>query len=226
MIRNEQDHPRGCGEHPAVDRATRPRIGSSPRMRGARHGEGQTGLSAGIIPADAGSTGVKNAWSGIGEDHPRGCGEHSTASKLIPAGGDHPRGCGEHELTKPAEFAEMGSSPRMRGAQIRTITGRPQQRIIPADAGSTAIRNVTFVHTQDHPRGCGEHIRKDLQTVSDRGSSPRMRGALLQSNKCVTGKGIIPADAGSTPTFSVACASSGDHPRGCGEHRLSGKGIS
>ena len=32
--------------------------------------------------------------------------------------------------------------------------------------------------------------------------------------------GIIPADAGSTPSCSTPSTRAGDHPRGCGEHRL------
>ena len=119
--------------------------------------------SARIIPADAGSTGVTMAWLTADEDHPRGCGEHaaiktdndgpegssprmrgalsvhhhhsflsriipadsgstSTSSKLIPAGGDHTRGCGDH-------FAAR---------KVPT----DQQRIIPADAGSTDYPHV------------------------------------------------------------------------------------
>ena len=52
----EQDHPRGCGEHPTGDWANLPYRGSSPRMRGAqRESKGRT-MKDRIIPADAGST--------------------------------------------------------------------------------------------------------------------------------------------------------------------------
>ena len=90
------DHPRGCGEHSPIFRTPACLPGSSPRMRGAPIHGYRSGNPNGIIPADAGSTGVKNAWSGIGEDHPRGC--------------------GEHDASDGATLTVTGSSPRMRGA--------------------------------------------------------------------------------------------------------------
>ena len=70
--------------------------GSSPRMRGAP----RLGVLArpvqGIIPADAGSTTSCFAPLTFDQDHPRGCGEHTHSTSIVPV------------LT--------GSSPRMRGA--------------------------------------------------------------------------------------------------------------
>ena len=92
----QEDHPRGCGEHPPRCRPTsRPR-GSSPRMRGARVKAAAIAATGRIIPADAGSTPAGRPWSPAGRDHPRGCGEHSILP-LIPR-------------------ISTGSSPRMRGA--------------------------------------------------------------------------------------------------------------
>ena len=51
-----KDHPRGCGEHPARIRIQSTRLGSSPRMRGARPSCWSPTSSSRIIPADAGST--------------------------------------------------------------------------------------------------------------------------------------------------------------------------
>ena len=92
-------------------------LGSSPRMRGALDPGDGVFIGAGIIPADAGSTGPH---------------------LLVPHGyGDHPRGCGEHR--ELAEFSALnwGSSPRMRGAPEAAPQRRKHLRIIPADAGST-----------------------------------------------------------------------------------------
>ena len=73
-----------------------------------------------IIPADAGSTVQPKLNKQDGQDHPRGCGEHT-------------------EMT--ADLAKWGgSSPRMRGALRLWATLFELIGIIPADAGSTARR--------------------------------------------------------------------------------------
>ena len=152
------DHPRGCGEH-EDRRASRPAArGSSPRMRGARAlFDGRT-CQVGIIPADAGSTCCR-------------------ASDRFAAG-DHPRGCGEHDMVTTITEDNAGSSPRMRGAPHLYDETSNHSGIIPADAGSTPLLFCSSLITQDHPRGCGEHLRAyDVARVRP-GSSPRMRGAL------------------------------------------------
>ena len=75
--REQQDHPRGCGEHTATTRCERGPHGSSPRMRGTHELENLNASITRIIPADAGNTlGVRLGYYGT-EDHPRGCGEHT-----------------------------------------------------------------------------------------------------------------------------------------------------
>ena len=91
--------------------------GSSPRMRGAPVVCADLDQDAGIIPADAGSTLGLAVPSYSLEDHPRGCGEHLCAMVMEPLVG--------------------GSSPRMRGALPCQGLPGVDQRIIPADAGST-----------------------------------------------------------------------------------------
>ena len=54
-----------------------------------------------------------------------------------------------------------------------------------------------------------------------RGSSPRMRGAHIEEVGFSLRAGIIPADAGSTSVTPSVMLGALDHPRGCGEHRLS-----
>ena len=70
------DHPRGCGEHTSLALRIQPRLGSSPRMRGARKVDMMAWRSVGIIPADAGSTTAYPKNIADKRDHPRGCGEH------------------------------------------------------------------------------------------------------------------------------------------------------
>ena len=91
--------------------------GSSPRMRGAHDDPHWFGSSKRIIPAYAGSTVLE---------------AHAPAKYL-----DHPRVCGEHHPVIVCAMLADGSSPRMRGAQVRSAPVVLQGRIIPAYAGST-----------------------------------------------------------------------------------------
>ena len=70
--------------------------------------------------------------------------------------------------------------------------------IIPADAGSTKLPPMQVIINKDHPRGCGEHTEMLNAINWQKGSSPRMRGALMLSQQFVVVVRIIPADAGST----------------------------
>ena len=197
--RHDRDHPRGCGEHIAGSINPMLQYGSSPRMRGAHRQPMPLLAGMRIIPADAGST----------EPNP-------LVERLFR---DHPRGCGEHRLRVEDMTGRKGSSPRMRGAQgLRTLS-RHGLRIIPADAGSTLCVARGPGDIGDHPRGCGEHGDEGMGFPRVQGSSPRMRGAPCPERNGEQPAGIIPADAGSTPSFSWDLSISEDHPRGCGEHR-------
>ena len=132
------DHPRGCGEHARRTGRSSPRPGSSPRMRGAPHDECSHNGRTRIIPADAGSTPV--IWMSLWRPW------------------DHPRGCGEHDGWATEVANQTGSSPRMRGAPDKASSDDMDERIIPADAGSTLTCAMYGVRSRDHPRGCGEHF--------------------------------------------------------------------
>ena len=155
----DEDHPRGCGEHPGSACSPGRCRGSSPRMRGTL----VLGLGAnhhlGIIPADAGNTET-----------------HSVPSMRFR---DHPRGCGEHISRKATRLFWKGSSPRMRGTRSVAVMAQALQGIIPADAGNTGTRALDKMMLKDHPRGCGEHSRRLLPIPTAPGSSPRMRGTLV-----------------------------------------------
>ena len=114
----------------------------------------------------------------------------------------------------------MGSSPRMRGAPVLRLSSSVYRRIIPADAGSTALTDSGLIADEDHPRGCGEHIARNLTMTCEQGSSPRMRGALGLRRNHIVVRGIIPADAGSTWSQDSCQVHPKDHPRGCGEHAV------
>ena len=152
--------------------------GSSPRMRGT--------------PRTWRTTGTR-AW-----DHPRACGEHSSAYWIV--------------------MLESGSSPRMRGTHERTGFLRPCHGIIPAHAGNTPARTQPTTRRRDHPRACGEHPICLSKSSSVLGSSPRMRGTPVPGFESVMHGGIIPAHAGNTSFRWFRWFRDGDHPRACGEH--------
>ena len=153
----EEDHPRGCGEHPYLFERIIMRRGSFSRMRGALMTVIITLDGVRIILADAGST------SGLIAD-----------DSII---WDHPRGCGEHNVLASSSVIPVGSSSRMRGAQTEKWQTTIQVRIILADAGSTNLSPRFAGEWEDHPRGCGEHYMSPLTPMACEGSSSRMRGA-------------------------------------------------
>ena len=93
-------------------------------MQEALVGSGLGSLRVRIIPADAGSTEAAGVGPDELENHPRGCGEHGTSGK--------------------DSGSRVGSSPRMRGAQLIAISPVQVLGIIPADAGSTGEARKTL----------------------------------------------------------------------------------
>ena len=74
------DHPRMCGEHRNIIACICVSLGSSPHVRGAqKHCRHRRGVP-GIIPACAGSTSTPTTRNPTQWDHPRMCGEHSSAA--------------------------------------------------------------------------------------------------------------------------------------------------
>ena len=115
---NTWDHPRMRGEH-ALHASEMPcSMGSSPHARGAPAGPQGLYISAGIIPACAGST--------------------SPAWPTTFARRDHPRMRGEHWEEPSSSPLPSGSSPHARGALRHRHAHARRQGIIPACAGSTS----------------------------------------------------------------------------------------
>ena len=138
-------HPRVCGEHFPKHSWTKPRSGSSPRVRGthtvgrARHERHR------FIPACAGNT-----------RSPASVWRRSTV---------HPRVCGEHHLNQPSTSALPGSSPRVRGTHHRRRHRRTPHRFIPACAGNTPLRRARRPCPSVHPRVCGEHSFRNYRKL-------------------------------------------------------------
>ena len=170
-------------------------------MRGALDYLHQRRDRAGIIPAYAGSTTNFFFVTTFKRDHPRVCGEHLPFDFFL--------------------WTYMGSSPRMRGAQVSYAKKVLDGRIIPAYAGSTTITTLMKIIKGDHPRVCGEHKNAYEKIEYNEGSSPRMRGAQERIRENRLQRGIIPAYAGSTAAPRCYSTASRDHPRVCGEHKSS-----
>ena len=92
--------------------------------------------------------------------------------------------------------------------------------LIPAHAGSTALRPPRGGPSGAHPRSRGEHFGIALQFLSIVGSSPLTRGAPERGGRHAHHQGLIPAHAGSTFLPCVVLRWCWAHPRSRGEHAL------
>ena len=115
---HQSAHPRVCGENKHFLGGCSCLRGSSPRMRGKLGRSREQLAHVGLIPACAGKT-----------DPCRHCPYPRRA---------HPRVCGENLTICFQRFRASGSSPRVRGKQLRSLVGRRRGRLIPACAGKTS----------------------------------------------------------------------------------------
>ena len=106
------------------------------------------------------------------------------------------------------------------------IGGAGGKGIIPAYAGNTKEYLGDDVYGRDHPRVCGEHFDTVAALLRYVGSSPRMRGTLVDGFGKFEIFGIIPAYAGNTAACDEIWSAIGDHPRVCGEHICSVSAVS
>ena len=118
----------------------------------------------------------------------------------------------------------VGSSPPMRGLRRNHLIDHFLRGIIPAHAGLTEIVISLSDFDRDHPRPCGAYIMQYKKMTQDWGSSPPMRGLLLQGHCQLIHPGIIPAHAGLTRDRHKLPSPARDHPRPCGAYALSGIG--
>ena len=110
-----------------------------------------------------------------------------------------------------------GSPPHMRGKgqnQRGTGSGRG---ITPACAGKREFCFFDGCGHGDHPRVCGEKLPTVQQTEDIKGSPPRMRGKVINTNVPGHGLGITPACAGKRVIHYRVDRCGQDHPRVCGE---------
>ncbi len=130
----------------------------------------------------------------------------------------HPRSRGEHAEHFVGRVRRRGSSPLARGAHATALQFGSSAGLIPARAGSTAAPRMCVLLGWAHPRSRGEHIAGVSEDKYRAGSSPLARGALFLSVGSHRARGLIPARAGSTPTFRLVGLLDWAHPRSRGEH--------
>ena len=198
--RGGQDHPRACGVYLSNSPTTIMSIGSSPRVRGLLVRQLLRQIELRIIPARAGFTPSPSggAWS-----RP-----------------DHPRACGVYLVLHVDVHTVSGSSPRVRGLHARPGHLVLRRGIIPARAGFTRRRGRTPVTKRDHPRACGVYAICATRSSSGSGSSPRVRGLHGEVGLPASGRRIIPARAGFTPSAPRGPRPGRDHPRACGVYTV------
>ena len=170
--------------------------GSSPRVRGELLRYPRQTIPLRIIPACAGRTCTSMVRKSSSADHPRVCGANLSG--------------GAHALH------DAGSSPRVRGELRRRCPSSAKPRIIPACAGRTRGTTSTWVPCSDHPRVCGANSNVMPVNGLATGSSPRVRGELIQKALSRQVLRIIPACAGRTIRETVCSCAPTDHPRVCG----------
>ena len=212
-----RDHPRACGEQEL------PRCGAVDDL--------------GIIPARAGNSLWRRLSRQGSRDHPRACGEQVfplRAFVIEPESSPRVRGAAAHRAddsdglgiipacagSSPRTFFNAdvpGSSPRVRGAADHRRHRSGNRGIIPACTGSRGSALPCSAPRRDHPRVCGEQVFLPLIKTSQKGSSPRVRGAGERVQRGRGDPGIIPACAGSRTSTLSPTASLRDHPRVCGE---------
>ena len=136
------DHPRVCGEKCLDGIAHGMIAGSPPRVRGKVRLRNLVEVRFGITPAYAGKSSRQPGAGRWRRDHPRVCGEKTSAMS--------------------SSVSRPGSPPRMRGKGVCQPRLEGAGRITPACAGKSCSCPRRPPSGRDHPRVCGE---KPTQTA-------------------------------------------------------------
>ena len=133
---------------------------------------------------------------------------------------DHPRVCGEKSTAPGRRSGKTGSPPRMRGKGQRRPGHQWQAGITPAYAGKSRGDHLPRLEPKDHPRVCGEKEGNGMKFDVELGSPPRMRGKDPNWTPDQATPRITPAYAGKRCGARLAAGHRRDHPRVCGEKTL------
>ena len=191
-------HPRSRGDHIKRPTAHQAEKGSSPLARGPPMRRVTIIRSSGLIPARAGTTAPLNL-----------------PFSRVRA---HPRSRGDHFANFAPNSMRAGSSPLARGPPDLRPNAQALAGLIPARAGTTCRAGVNTRPCWAHPRSRGDHPLRSLRLMSRTGSSPLARGPPVKVTDLATGKGLIPARAGTTMMRAPMLSHSRAHPRSRGDH--------
>ena len=153
------DHPRVCGEQLTSLSYRLECIGSPPRVRGTGHQRERQAPGHRITPACAGNS----LW-------------YLEEQKRLQ---DHPRVCGEQSTATASRAGAKGSPPRVRGTEVDEGDNANKLWITPACAGNSGTDCTGLQWPSDHPRVCGEQAFTGSRTSIKRGSPPRVRGTVI-----------------------------------------------
>ena len=91
----------------------------------------------------------------------------------------------------------------MRGKDFGSAVSCRMMGITPAYAGKSGSRVLLLDADSDHPRVCGEKVRKEEAGETRLGSPPRMRGKAAMPTSMMCWPGITPAYAGKSNLLPV-----------------------
>ena len=111
---------------------------------------------------------------------------------------DHPRRCGENFQVLEWFSFYVGSPPQVRGKQVNSEKGDCTLWITPAGAGKTHSFCRKPRCCRDHPRRCGENLKKLSWAMTGLGSPPQVRGKRIKLSGKKLRMRITPAGAGKT----------------------------
>ena len=153
-------------------------MGSPPLVRGLPLVAWLRWPCNGITPACAGTTTLAFIAVSAKQDHPRLCGDYIDFASLLRSW--------------------QGSPPLVRGLLHFQTNSKSSNRITPACAGTTFVRNQASFSAKDHPRLCGDYYGYDMEPAYGRGSPPLVRGLHLLCPQLLAYARITPACAGTT----------------------------
>ena len=132
-----------------------------------------------------------------------------------------PANAGKSGISGRERRKHQDHPPRGRGKDRNACLSCSSDRITPAWAGKSVGSRILLHGAGDHPRVCGEKTIQFAETLSKMGSPPRVRGKGPASMLRTCFEGITPACAGKSAQTVCRWFPARDHPRVCGEKRLS-----
>ena len=119
-------------------------------------------------------------------------------------------------MQEPTDRAP-GSSPLVRGSDIRGVPVFLNSRFIPARAGIGGLGSDWPLSAAVHPRSYGDRFLALAFFIVIRGSSPLVRGSECADHRGAFDNRFIPARAGIGTCPTPRTAISAVHPRSCGD---------